>query len=167
MEKMTLPIIVSNKISKEKWLSQNINFSSFDNKYLMMILSNYMKIWIDSNTNLDRFIDDNTFYDKFVEFIYSEYVTPLQTYPYDYLEDEYYEHYNMTYSDDINDIFIYFKDYTQKFGSQLFYGKDDTSFPLLQFVYDVCDYKDPYNDDNDENMLEDAPEIDNMVFEDD
>ena len=73
----------------------------------------------------------------------------------------------MTYSDDINDIFIYFKDYTQKFGSQLFYGKGDTSFPLLQFVYDVCDYKDPYNDDNDENMLEASPEIDDMVFEDD
>ena len=71
---MTLPIIVSNKISKEKWLSQNINYSSFDNKYLMMILSNYMKIWIDSNTDLDRFIDDNTFYDKFTEFIYSEYI---------------------------------------------------------------------------------------------
>ena len=103
---MTLPIIVSNKISKEKWLSQNINYSSFDNKYLMLILSNYMKIWIDSNTDLDRFIDDQTFYDKFVEFIYSEYITPLQTYLYDYLEDEYYEHYNMTYSDDINDIFI-------------------------------------------------------------
>lgn len=167
MESMTLPIIVVNKISKEKWLSQNINFSSFDNKYLMMILSNYMKIWIDSNTDLDRFIDDEVFYDKFVEFIYSEYVQPLQTYPYNYLEDEYYEHYNMTYSDDINDIFIYFKDYTQKFGSQLFYGKGDTSYPLLQFVYDVCDYKDPYNDDKDENMLEDAPEIDDMNFEDD
>ena len=32
------------------------------------------------------------------QFIYSEYVLPLQTYPYDYIEDEYYEHYNMKYS---------------------------------------------------------------------
>lgn len=164
MEKMTLPIIVVNKISKDKWLSKNINYSSFDNKYLMLILSNYMKIWIDSNIDLDRFIDDEIYYDKFTEFIYSEYITPLQTYPYDYLEDEYYEHYNSKYSDDINDIFIYFKDYTQKFGSQLFHGKSDTSYPIVQFVYDICDYKDPYNDDGD---LEDSPDIDDMIMEDD
>ena len=35
---MTLPIIVVNKISIDKWLSQSINFTSFDNKYLMLIL---------------------------------------------------------------------------------------------------------------------------------
>ena len=61
-----------------------------------------------------------------------------------------------------NDIFIYFKDYTQKFGSQLFHGKDDTSYPILQFVYNVCDYVDPYNDDGD---LEDAPDVDDMIMD--
>ena len=162
MENMILPIIVVNKISKNKWLSKSINFTSFDNKYLMLILSNYMKIWIDSNTDLNRFIDDEKYYDKFTEFIYSEYILPLQTYPYDYIEDEYYEHYNMKYSDDINDIFIYFKDYTKQFGSQLFHGKDDTSYPIVQFVYDICDYVDPYNDDGD---LEDSPDIDDMIME--
>ena len=52
-------------------VTSNIS-EKFDNKYLMLILSNYMKIWIDSNTDLDRFVDDNTYYDKFTEFIYSE-----------------------------------------------------------------------------------------------
>ena len=69
----------------------------------------------------------------------------------------------MKYSDDINDIFIYFKDYTQKFGSQLFHGKDDTSYPIVQFVYDICDYVDPYNDDGD---LEDSPDVDDMIMDD-
>ena len=54
----------------------------------------------------------------------------------------------------IIDIFIYFKDYTKSLNSQLFYLKDDTSYPLLQFVYSICDYKSPYNDDNDGNLSE-------------
>ena len=158
-----MPIIVLNKISLDKWLSKSISKSSYDNEntsydngYTMLILSNYLKLWIDSNKDLDRFIDDETFYDEFRNFIYKEYVLPLQKYIYDYEEDELYEHYNMTYSDDINDIFIYYKSFTKSLGSQLLHGTNDNSYPLLQFVYSVCDYRDPYND-NESDM--DSPEI--------
>ena len=167
---LEIPIIVVNKISLDKWLSKSISKSShdngytshdnentsYDNGYTMLILSNYLKLWIDSNKDLDRFIDDETFYDEFRNFIYKEYVLPLQKYIYDYEEDELYEHYNMTYSDDINDIFIYYKSFTKSLGSQLLHSKNDNSYPLLQFVYSVCDYRDPYND-NESDM--DSPEI--------
>ena len=156
-----MPIIVKNKISLDKWLSKSIDNSLYNNGYTMLILSNYLKLWIDSNTELDRFIDDEKFYDEFKNFIFKEYVTPLETYIYDYDEDELYEHYNMTYSDEITDIFIYYKDFTKSLGSQLLHLRDDTSYPLLQFVYNICDYKDPYNDDNELNM-NDAPDIDDM-----
>ena len=166
---LEMPIIVVNKISLDKWLSKSISKSyddgytshdnentSYDNGYSMLILSNYLKLWIDSNKDLDRFIDDETFYDEFRNFIYKEYVLPLQKYIYDYIEDELYEHYNMTYSDDINDIFIYYKSFTKSLGSQLLHGTNDNSYPLLQFIYSVCDYRDPYND-NELDM--DSPEI--------
>ena len=166
---LEMPIIVANKISLDKWLSKSISksshnentsydngYTSYDNGYSMLILSNYLKLWIDSNKDLDRFIDDETFYDEFRNFIYKEYVLPLQKYIYDYIEDELYEHYNMTYSDDINDIFIYYKSFTKSLGSQLLHGKNDNSYPLLQFVYNVCDYRDPYNE-NESDM--DSPEI--------
>ena len=151
-----IPIIVSNKIPLDKWLLKSIN-SSFDNGYTMLILSNYLKLWIDSNTELDRFVDDETFYAQFKNFIYREHVLPLQNYIFDYDEDDLYDHYNMTYSDEITNIFIYYKQFTKSLGSQLFYLKDDTSYPLIQFVYSVCDYKDPYNDDSELNM--ESPEI--------
>lgn len=152
-----MPIIVKNKISLDKWLSKSIDNTLYDNGYIMLILSNYLKLWIDSNTDLDRFIDDEKFYDEFKNFIFKEYVLPLETYIYEFDEDELYEHYNMTYSDEITDIFIYYKSFTKSLGSQLLHGKD-TSYPLLQFVYNVCDYADPYNDDNELDM-NDAPEI--------
>ena len=45
----------------------------------------------------------------FKNFIYKEHVLPLQNYQFDYDEDDLYDHYNMTYSDEITDIFIYYK----------------------------------------------------------
>ena len=159
-----MPIIVINKISLDKWLSKSISKSSYDNGYTMLILSNYLKLWIDSNINLDRFIDDEKFYDEFKNFIFKEYVIPLETYIYDYDEDELYEHYNMTYSDEITDIFIYYKSFTKSLGSQLLHNKNDRTYPLFQFVYNICDYKDPYNDDNELNM-NDAPDIDDMEID--
>ena len=159
-----MPIIVTNKISLDKWLSNTIDNTLYDNGYAMLVLSNYLKLWIDSNTELDRFIDDEKFYDEFKNFIFKEYVKPLETYIYYYDEDELYEHYNMTYSDEITDIFIYYKNFTKSLGSQLLHLRDDTSYPLLQFVYNICDYKDPYNDDNELNM-KDAPDIDDMEID--
>ena len=151
-----MPIIVVNKISLDKWLSKSISNTSYNNGYVMLILSNYLKLWIDSNTDLDRFIDDEKFYDEFKNFIFKEYIKPLETYIYNYDEDELYEHYNMTYSDEITDIFIYYKSFTKSLGSQLLHGKKDTSYPLLQFVYNICDYTDPYNDND---LKVDSPEI--------
>jgi hypothetical protein len=60
---LEIPIIVVNKISLDKWLSKSISKSShdngytshdnentsYDNGYTMLILSNYLKLWIDSN----------------------------------------------------------------------------------------------------------------------
>ena len=155
LETISLPQIVKYKIDNDKWLHQCMKHSLYDNSYIMLILSNYLKLWIDSETKLDRFIDDETFFDNFKDFIFKEYVKPLNNYLFDYDEDELYEHYNMTYSDEIVDIFIYFKQYTKSLNSQLFHTKEDTSFPLLQFVYSVCDYESPYNDDGiDENLSE-------------
>ena len=157
MDNVPLPLIVKNKLTLDKWLSECMNNSLYDNGYLMLILSNYLKLWIDSNVDLERFIDDDRYHDNFNDFIYKEYVKPLENYIFDYDEDELYEHYNSMYSDEIIDIFIYFKDFTKSLNSQLFHLKDDTSYPLLQFIYSVCDYKSPYNDDNE--LEEDAPEI--------
>ena len=158
MENVPLPLIVKNKLTLNKWLSRCMNNSLYDNGYIMLILSNYLKLWIDSNVDLERFIDDDRYHDNFNDFIYKEYVKPLENYIFDYDEDELYEHYNSMYSDEIIDIFIYFKDFTKSLNSQLFHLKDDTSYPLSQFIYSVCDYKSPYNDDN-ELSEEEAPEI--------
>ena len=39
-----------------------MNHSLYDNQYLLLILSNYLKEWIDKNHDLTRFVDDDIYY---------------------------------------------------------------------------------------------------------
>ena len=52
---------------------------------IIHIISNYLKEWIDKNTDLNRMIDDDNFYEQFKRFIYKEYVRPLENYNYSFL----------------------------------------------------------------------------------
>ena len=66
---MEIPIPIKNKISIERWLRQKMKYSEHDNKYILTILSNYLKEWIDKNTDLNRMIDDDNFHEQFKRFI--------------------------------------------------------------------------------------------------
>ena len=146
---MEIPIPIQNKITFEKWSRQKMKYSEHDNIYILTILSNYLKEWIDKNTDLNRIIDDDNFYEQFKRFIYKEYVRPLENYNYNIVDHEYYEHFNLKYSEEIVDIFMYYQKYTKSLNSDLFHLKNDTSYPFLEFIFSICEYKDPYNDESD------------------
>ena len=44
---MEIPIPIRNKITLEKWLRQKIKYSEHNNEYILIIVSNYLKEWID------------------------------------------------------------------------------------------------------------------------
>ena len=120
---MEIPIPIQNKITFEKWSRQKMKYSEHDNIYILTILSNYLKEWIDKNTDLNRIIDDDNFYEQFKRFIYKEYVRPLENYNYNIVDHEYYEHFNLKYSEEIVDIFMYYQKYTKSLNSDLFHLK--------------------------------------------
>ena len=107
----------------------------------------YLLKWIDTNQDLDRFLDSRSAYNNFTKFIYSKYLTPYQKYKFNFQKDFLYEHYDIKYSSDILDIFNVFKDYSRGYNSDLFFKKHDSSIDLVDFVFSICDYNEPYVDD--------------------
>ena len=61
---------------------------------------------------------------------------------------------------DISDLFIHFKELTRSQNSNLFHKKKDTCIDLIDFIYAICDYEDPYID----NVIEEKHEYE--VYED-
>ena len=118
---MEIPIPIRNKITLEKWLRQKIKYSEHNNEYILIIVSNYLREWIDKNIDLNRFIDNENFYEQFKRFIYKEYIRPLENYNYNIVDHEYYEHFNLKYSEEVIDIFLYYQKYTKSLNSDLFH----------------------------------------------
>jgi len=140
----------NSKITLEKYLLKKI--SHRNNEYetyreVFKYLGEKLLNWIDNNKDLDRFIDDETFYNQFNIFIFSEYVTPTSIYNYNFDNDliYHYEHYSSTYNEEIIDIFLNYKEIVKSFCIFLFDNKNDNSYPLVEFIFSICDYKDPYN----------------------
>jgi hypothetical protein len=124
------------------WLSTKIPNSNIYYENFLFTMYVRLRDWIDRNEDINRFVSNLELYLKFKFFIYSEYVKPLNKYNYDFQQDDYYEIFNMKYSDDIVNLFLYFKDYSKSLNVNLFNNRGDTSYPFLEFIYSVCDYND-------------------------
>ena len=148
------------KIIPNKWLSQRLKYADITMNELLNDIFYDLLYYIDNNENLDRFIEDNDAYFKFIEFVYKKYEAPFNKYKYDFLKNELYTHYNYTYGNDISDLFIHFKELTRSQNSNLFHKKKDTCIDLIDFIYSICDYEDPYID----NVIEEKHEYE--VYED-
>ena len=132
-------IIQQYKTEYKKWIIKN-------NNMLMFIFTNLIK-WIDRNLDLDRFWESQQSYINFCIFIYAKYLQPINKYPYNFEKDDLYYHYETKYYDDIMDIFSNFKEVSRSQNSRLFHQKRDVHIDLLDFIYSICDYNDPYIDD--------------------
>jgi hypothetical protein len=136
------------------WLSTKIPNSNIYYENFLFTMYVRLRDWIDRNEDIDRFVSNIELYLKFKFFIYSEYVKPLNKYNYDIEIDDNFDIFNMKYSDDIVNLFLYFKDYSKSLNVNLFHNKGDTSFPFIDFIYSVCDYND--------NLEDDKEDIDNI-----
>ena len=125
----------------------NLNTFIDKNSELLKDLFFYLINWIDSNPDIDRFLESKESYKHFSKFIYSKYITPYERYRFDFQKDFLYDHYDIKYSSDILDIFNVFKEYSRGYNSNIFFKKHDSSIDLIDFIYSICDYNEPYIDD--------------------
>ena len=152
----------NNKINLDKYLLTKVKYSNIDYNTIFKYISEILLNWIETNENLDRFIDDETYYKHFNLFIYSEYVTPHTKYNYKFDDKliDYFEHFSSTNNDEIISMYFNFQDIFKSLNISLFNNNKDSSYPFNEFIFSICDYKDPYNGDIDEhNSLDNEEDI--------
>jgi hypothetical protein len=152
----------NNKINLDKYLLTKVKYSNNDYNTVFKYISEILLNWIETNENLDRFIDDETYYKHFNLFIYSEYLTPHTKYNYKFDDKliDYFEHFSSTNNDEIISMYFNFKEIFKSMNISLFNNNKDCSYPFNEFIFSICDYKDPYNGDIDEhNSLDNEEDI--------
>ena len=141
------------KITLNKWLNIKNKYTNIQIKDIINILFNYLYHYITKTKELNLLTDIDTFYNKFKEFIYNEYVYPIKKYNIlentnneNYFDSEEYllDYFECKYSEDIVNIFLHFKDITYNYNFDLFHNKNDTSDSLLEFLFYNCHPIDPY-----------------------
>ena len=68
------------KITLNKWLNIKNKYTNIQIKDIINILFNYLYHYITKTKELNLLTDIDTFYNKFKEFIYNEYVYPIKKY---------------------------------------------------------------------------------------
>lgn len=125
-----------------KWLYQKVNkWDNITNKNISDELFTKMVRWINNQDDLVITID----IDKFRIFFY--------LYLNNYRNNEYYddyEYFNLKYSDEIIDLFLFFKEVTKSHGSLLLHDKNNNSNDLLDFIHKHCEILEEEEENNDE-----------------
>lgn len=142
------------KISYNKWLSKKINYSNLLNHHFILKIFLRLIEWIENNEELKLKYDKYTIFKKFSKFLYNEYLYPIN-YVYSINNDEInenYEIYNLRYSDSIIILYNYFKEYSNSLNINLFNNKNNTAYPMIEFIYSICNYNiDEYISEEEEN----------------
>ena len=163
--------MIINKINLNKWLNTENKYTNTKIIDLIQVLFEYLYTYIDNNDELELQTDKNTFYKYFVNFIYNEHVYPIKKIQYicsdkildeEYFDDEQFvlEYFECKFSEDILDIYLHFKYLIKNYNFNLFNHKNDTSYPLLLFVFYNCNINTPYIDDETLNLEENI-----MIYE--
>ena len=106
------------------------------------------------------FVDDETAYFQFINFVYRKYLTPKQTYNFGFQRDDLYTHYDFHHNRSIQELFDQMKNYTRSQNSDLFHNKVHND--LIYFVYSICDYDDKMINDD---ILDDLHEDERFEYE--
>lgn len=129
-----------------RWLYKKVTpYSDITNKGLIDILFFHLNEFI-INNDLMMNIEQNDLLIHFYIFNYNKYLQSTNN-----------EYFDLTFHEDLVDIFITFKEITQSFGSDL-YSKGETADCLVNFInqYVIYEYMDnEMNDLDDEIILDD------------
>ena len=138
-------------ISFDQWISTRIHYD--DSYYIKDVLNECVKdiiYLVNSNTELEFDYEEESFKDKFYQFIYVTYVCECKDdfddfTPYD---EEMYEYFTLKFSEDIINLFLGFKETTRRYNLDLFHKQNDMSLYLEDFLFNTLLVEDPYYDDD-------------------
>ena len=129
-----------------RWLYKKVTpYSDITNKGLIDILFFHLNEFI-INNDLMMNIEQNDLLIHFYIFNYNKYLQSTNN-----------EYFDLTFHEDLVDIFITFKEITQSFGSDL-YSKDETADCLVNFMNKYVNYEYSENEMNEydeENIYDD------------
>ena len=141
-------------ISFDKWISTRIQYD--DSYYIKDVLNECVKdiiYFVNSNTELEFDYEEETFKDKFYQFIYQTYLNQKNDVFKAYDEDMY-EYFTLKFSEDIINLFLGFKETTQRYNLDIFHQKGATSIDLEDFLFNHLLVEDPYYDTEEEDNEE-------------
>ncbi len=134
---MDLIPIVKIPIQKDRWLEKKIKYENNLTIYNILEKLAYDTYdWMYSNEELNILIDYNSFIEIFINMIYNCYVlnNPIK-YEKLYDDEELYEYFDLKYSDDINNLLLYFQEISKSFCLDLFLKSTDNYMDLFEFIY--------------------------------
>ena len=137
-----------------RWLQTRISYES--NYYIKDVLNECVKdiiYLVNSNTELEFDYEEETFKDKFYQFIYLTYLNHVEDdfKPYD---EDMYEYFTLKFSEDIINLFLGFKETTRRYNLDLFHKQNDISLYLEDFLFNHLLVEDPYYDTEEEDNEE-------------
>jgi len=140
-------------MSLKAWLQTRIDYEeNYCIGNVVKELCEFIVSWIDGRPELECEYDDYTFFSQVSNFIYQRYhLCVSESYePYD---EDLYEYFSLTFSQDIVDLFMKFKETTRCYNLSLFHKKD-VSLDLQEFLFDHLLIEDPYIDSDEENNID-------------
>ena len=141
-------------ISFDKWISTRIQYD--DSYYIKDVLNEFVKdifLFVNSNTELELDYEEETFKDKFYQFIYQTYLSQ-KTDVFKAYDEDMYEYFTLKFSEDIINLFLGFKEKTKRYNLDLFHKRNDISLYLEDFLFNHLLVEDPYYDTEEEDNEE-------------
>tara|TARA_B100001287_G_scaffold36658_1_gene26085 strand:+ start:6269 stop:6760 length:492 start_codon:yes stop_codon:yes gene_type:complete len=141
------------KILKNTWIKTKIKYENDMTIYnLLCKLAYETYLLMNTFEDFNIIIDYTSFIDSFIDMIYRSYIIK-ENIKYSYELDENYDYYDLKYSDQINELFLYFIEMTNYFSVELFNSLNCNYMNLLNFIYQNIEYID--NENYDENTFND------------
>ena len=152
-------------ISFDRWLIQTVVYdNSYHIKDVLNLFIKEINIWINRNSEIEHDYEKETFQKKFYEMIFNEYYNDTNNTmePYD---SEMYEYFSLKFSQDISDLYLYFKDLAKVYNLDLFHNKGCNSLVLHDFLFNHLLIEDPYYDSDNESESDEENNINYNIDE--
>lgn len=152
-------------ISFDRWLIQTVVYdNSYHIKDVLNLFIKEINLWVNRNPEIEHDYEKETFQDKFYKMIFNEYYNDTNKYiePYD---TEIYEYFSLKFSQDITDLYLYFKELTKVYNLDLFHNKRSNSINLHDFLFNHLLVEDPYYDSDNESESEEENNINYNIDE--
>jgi hypothetical protein len=115
------------------------------NKYLLQTCFYILYRWILDNSEIKLIVEEEEFYNSFINMVYYEYYNNNIPIVYE-TEEQSTEYFELKYTSEITDMFIEFKNISNNYCSNIFFNKWNTSDSIINLIINNISDINIYND---------------------